>query len=180
MNRHSPSPALALAAAALLISLAGTATAAVLVTSKQIKDGTIQLVDISKRARTGLSGNAAGALEGSWQFTVTQTGPGSAPPFQGRVAFAAGGSVVEANQRNQSAGIGTWRKIDERHYQWTFVRYRFNSAGVFTGTASVVENDTLDQSKNEYDGTSTVELRDPSGAVIGGGPATTHGTRVGS
>lgn len=47
--RRRLSPSLGLAALALTIALGGTATAAgvVSVTSKQIKDGTVQLVDIN-------------------------------------------------------------------------------------------------------------------------------------
>lgn len=57
-------------------------------------------------------------------------------------------------------------------------RFRFNASGTLTGTATVVEDDTLDQAKETFDGVSTVEFRDPAGNVIGGGPATTHGTRI--
>ena len=47
-----PSPAMVVALIALLASLAGTATAAkVLITSKDIKNGTIRLVDLNKQTR---------------------------------------------------------------------------------------------------------------------------------
>lgn len=52
-----PSPATAISLVALFVALAGTATAAtVLITSKDIKDRTIQLVDVSDRARKALEG----------------------------------------------------------------------------------------------------------------------------
>jgi hypothetical protein len=53
-----PSPALAVACIALFASLAGNAIAVThsLVTSKDIKDGTIQLVDLSPSARAALRG----------------------------------------------------------------------------------------------------------------------------
>ena len=54
-----PSPATGIALVALFVSLAGTATAArVLITSKDIKDNTIQVVDISKGTQALLKGNA--------------------------------------------------------------------------------------------------------------------------
>jgi len=56
-----PSTGTVIAFVALFVSLTGTATAAkLLVTSKQIKDGTIQLVDMSTKARARL-GTPAGA-----------------------------------------------------------------------------------------------------------------------
>src|SRR3712207_2655273 len=51
------SPAMTLAALALFVALAGTSTAAgLLITSSQIKNGTIRLVDINKTARAKLKG----------------------------------------------------------------------------------------------------------------------------
>lgn len=47
---------MAVALAALLVAMSGSAVAASLITSKQIKDGTIQTKDLSKRARSALNG----------------------------------------------------------------------------------------------------------------------------
>ena len=150
-----PTPALGVAMTALLVALGGTAAAG------QLREGAYSQ-----------------GIEGSWRFTVTQAGPGSAPPFEGLAAFSDGGTVAEVNQRNQSTGVGAWEKIDEHHYHWTFTRFRFNASGTLVGTATVVEDDTLDRAKETFDGVSTVEFRDAAGNVIGGGPATTHGTRI--
>jgi len=56
IGRHRPSASLVLAAVAVVLAMGGTAAAASLITSKQIKNGTIQLVDISKNARAKLRG----------------------------------------------------------------------------------------------------------------------------
>lgn len=56
------SPAMAVAMLALLVSLGGSAAAAhVLITSRDIKDGTIRLVDISDGAKTSLHAHAFNA-----------------------------------------------------------------------------------------------------------------------
>jgi hypothetical protein len=47
---------MAVALVALLVAMSGSAVAASLITSKQIKDGTIQTKDLSKRARSALNG----------------------------------------------------------------------------------------------------------------------------
>src|SRR5258705_4592531 len=78
-----PSPSMVVAVAALLVAMSGSAVAASLITSKQIKDGTIQTRDLSKRAVKALkssstpgprgpqgptgSAGAAGAVGGTGQ-----------------------------------------------------------------------------------------------------------------
>ncbi len=72
------SPAMVLSMLALAVALTGTATAAgVLVTSKQIKNGTIQTVDISKSAQAEMKRTAShgNSVEGSWIVTVTRLNP---------------------------------------------------------------------------------------------------------
>jgi len=56
IRRLTPSGSMAVALVALLVAMSGSAVAASLITSKQIKDGTIQTKDLSKRARTALNG----------------------------------------------------------------------------------------------------------------------------
>ena len=58
-RRLRPSPALVVATLALLVALGGSAAAArVLITSRDIKDGTIRLVDISQGAKDDLHAHA--------------------------------------------------------------------------------------------------------------------------
>jgi Collagen triple helix repeat (20 copies) len=60
IRKITPSGPLAVAIIALVVAMSGTAVAASLITSKQIKDGTIQVKDISKSARATLAKPAAG------------------------------------------------------------------------------------------------------------------------
>jgi len=61
-RRFRLSPAMAVAMLALLVSLGGSAAAAhVLITSQDIKDGTIRLVDISPSAKNSLHAHATNA-----------------------------------------------------------------------------------------------------------------------
>src|SRR5215212_8370748 len=54
LRRFRPSGSMVVALLALVMAMSGSAVAASLITSKQIKDGTIQTKDISKKARTAL------------------------------------------------------------------------------------------------------------------------------
>jgi hypothetical protein len=56
MRSITPSGSMAVALVALLVAMSGSAVAASLITSKQIKDGTIQTKDLSKKARVALNG----------------------------------------------------------------------------------------------------------------------------
>jgi hypothetical protein len=54
--RRRPSPGVILGIIAIVLASTGSAIAASQITSKQIKNGTIQLTDISKKARVSLEG----------------------------------------------------------------------------------------------------------------------------
>jgi hypothetical protein len=56
-KRFRPSGSMVVALAALVLAMTGSAVAGSLITSKQIKDGTIQVKDISKSARKSLKGS---------------------------------------------------------------------------------------------------------------------------
>jgi hypothetical protein len=68
LSRFTPSGSLLVALVALVMATTGSAVAASLITSKQIKDGAIQTRDISKKARMQLKG---------------QRGPGGPPGAEG-------------------------------------------------------------------------------------------------
>jgi hypothetical protein len=57
--RRRPSGSMVVAVLALVLATSGSAVAASVITSKQIKDGTIQTKDISKRARAQLAKTAS-------------------------------------------------------------------------------------------------------------------------
>lgn len=63
-RRLTPSASLAVAILALVVAMSGSAVAASLITGKQIKDGTIQIKDISKRAQTKLATKASAGAPG--------------------------------------------------------------------------------------------------------------------
>src|SRR3954451_8204349 len=56
LRRLRPSGSMLVALLALVMATTGSAVAASLITSKQIKDGTIQTKDISKKAQKSLKG----------------------------------------------------------------------------------------------------------------------------
>jgi len=77
-----PSGPLAVAFLALVIAMSGSAVAASLITSKQIKDGTIQVKDISKTARAQLAPKAAVGVPGP-QGPAGSQGPNGDAGAQG-------------------------------------------------------------------------------------------------
>ena len=135
--------------------------------------------------RTGVraAGGSAPSLEGSWSVVV---GPGSPTEFKALVTYAAGGGLM-ASAPIVPAGVhastahGTWERTGGHEFTYTFLALLYNSTGHFVGTLKVRETLTLDNSGDQYDGTSSVEFFDPFGNVV---PAfstcggTAHGTRI--
>ena len=181
------SPATVLAMLALAVALSSTATAAgVLVTSKQIKDGTIQTVDISKAAQKQLNGEASGSsVEGSWLITVTRVNPPPGMPttFQSLMTFAAGGGLTETSSTGttrRGPAHGVWERISGRTYATSMTLFRFDpSTGAFLGTQRVDRTMELSQDGQSFEGVSLATLFDPAGnVVLGGLRATEVGQRL--
>jgi hypothetical protein len=85
-NVRKPSPSMVIALTALVLAASGSAVAASIITSAQIKNGTIQLRDINSKARKALKG---------------QTGP------QGpRGATGAPGATGAAGARGAAGAVG--------------------------------------------------------------------------
>jgi hypothetical protein len=102
-----PSGSLAVAFLALLIATSGSAVAASLITSKQIKDGTIQVKDISKTARAQLAPKAAVGVPGP-QGPAGAQGPNGGAGAQGETGPAgAQGVPGEALAYANVKGDGT-------------------------------------------------------------------------
>jgi len=122
---RKPSPASALSLIALFVALAGTATAGgLLITSKQIKDGTIQLIDVSKKARAELEGKPG--PEGARGPGGPQGAPGAqgpagpaGPAGDANVVWAfvsASGTLLNGRgvQRVERIGFGQYRITFDR------------------------------------------------------------------
>jgi hypothetical protein len=84
MRRFRPSPALLLALFGVMLASAGTATAVQLVTSSQVKNGTLKEADLSKKLKNKIFDSTAFAkvdengnlLEGRGATSVSRTGVG--------------------------------------------------------------------------------------------------------
>lgn len=84
MRPFRPSPALLLALLGVILASAGTATAVQLVTSSQVKNGTLKEADLSKKLKNKIFDSTAFAkvdengnlLEGRWATSVSRTGVG--------------------------------------------------------------------------------------------------------
>lgn len=113
--RSLPSPALLVAVVAVVLAGAGGATAAKLVTGKQIKNGTIQRADLSKSLRGKVDGAAFakvgpdGSLLASRNVgTVTRTGPGDfSVPYKRNVEKCATIATLRGVAGNEFFGFVT-------------------------------------------------------------------------
>jgi hypothetical protein len=83
MSRFKPSGSMFVALIALVMAMGGSAVAASLITSKQIKDGTIQTTDISKRALKALKGKTGAKGATGAAGPAGPAGPAGAAGAQG-------------------------------------------------------------------------------------------------
>src|SRR3954447_4931968 len=83
MSRYRPSGAMLVALLALVMATTGSAVAASLITSKQIKDGTIQTKDISKKAQKTLKGKAGATGPAGAAGAAGAAGPAGPAGAQG-------------------------------------------------------------------------------------------------
>jgi hypothetical protein len=114
---------------AILIS-ATSATAAFLVTSKHIKDGTIQTVDIGTKAKRALRGNRGPAgpaglseleivtADGEFDTSLVKGQTVTCP--SGKTAVGGGGSVSE---RGQTVGLTSSTPLDKDTWSVTAARF---------------------------------------------------------
>jgi len=177
-----------LALLALVVALSGTAAAAgVLVTGKQIKDGTIQTVDISKRAQAQLTRaqSNGNSVEGSWVVTVTRVNPppNVPPTFKSLMTFDSGGGFTETSNTGttlRGPAHGSWERVDGRSYATTMLFFRFNpQTGAFLGTQKVNRTMRLSQDGQTFEAVSLAAQYDPEGVLtLGGLRATETGERI--
>jgi predicted small secreted protein len=185
------SPAVVLAMLALVVALGGTATAAgVLVTSEQIKDGTIQTADISKSAQAQLkrTESRGNSIEGSWIVTVTRVNPPPNVPrmLKALMTFGSGGGMTEASNTSNTATTlrgpahGVWERIDGRLYATTMLFFRFNpQTGALLGTQKVNRTMRLSQDGQTFEAVSLATQYEPDGVLtVGGLRATETGERI--
>lgn len=95
--RTRPSGAIALAIVALLIASAGSAAAATLITSKQIKDGTIQLRDLSPTAKNTWYTKAQSDARRARVLQSTRAEPASIGAAEAMVVTAGGSATYSGN-----------------------------------------------------------------------------------
>ena len=182
------SPAMALAVVALVVALSGTAAEAdVLVTGKQIKDGTIQTVDISKSAQAELkrAGSHGNSVEGSWIVTVTRLNPppNVPPTFESLMTFDSGGGFTETSNTGttlRGPAHGSWERIEGRSYATTMLFFRFNpQTGAFLGVQKVNRTMRLSHDGQTFEAVSLAAQYDPDGVLtLGGLRATETGKRI--
>jgi len=111
MKLRRPSPALVISSIALVAACSGTAVAATLITSKQIRNGTIQNIDIkkgtiqasklSKGVQASIAKPAAAAAPKTALEVVRKSGPENQPANQvlrvASLTIPAGAYVITAN-----------------------------------------------------------------------------------
>jgi hypothetical protein len=147
LRRLRPTPAIFVALIALVLAMGGSAIAASLITSKQIKDGTIQTKDISKKALKSLRG---------------KRGPAGAAGAAGTAGAAgAKGDKGDAGPSHSYTDIGVSTLFNGTANNDTTVASVTVPAGTYVIKADVLANNNLASQQ-----TFTCRLEGPAGTVL--------------
>lgn len=128
-----------------------------------------------------------GTIRGVWRTMVTpvncETGGALVPAFPGLFTFHKGGTMSEygigpgSNPALRSPGHGLWQRVNDEHYSFTFIFYRYDTSGIFIGSQKITASLKLGESGNEFTTRSTIKVFDANDNLIGTGCATAVGTR---
>ncbi len=131
----------------------------------------------------------APGIRGVWKTMVTPvdctTGDPLAPPFPGLFTFNKGGTMseygisplVHQTPALRSPGHGTWQHDQGPNYSFTFIFYRYDTTGLFIGSQKITAALVLGISGNDFTTSSTIEIFDADGNLVGTGCAMAAGTR---
>ena len=115
------------------------------------------------------SGGAGNRLAGTWQSTVIPPAPRL--PIHSLQVYTGTGSWVETSNEaptTRSAMLGSWERIDGRHYAATGVHFLFDpQTGAFLGTRKINRTFELAQDGQSFSGIAHVTTYDPIGNVVG-------------
>ena len=132
--------------------------------------------------------SSARTIRGVWRTMVTPvdcvTGNPLAPPFPGLFTFNQGGTMsdygISPGQAQtpalRSPGHGLWHH-EGGNFSFTFIFYRYDSTGLFIGSQQITAALVLGASGNDFTTSSTIEIFDANGNLIGTGCARAAGTR---
>lgn len=127
--------------------------------------------------------NAAAAgqrLSGTWLSTVTLQNPppGVAGTFLALDTFTRSGEVLvssaQAQPSTRSLAQGDWVRTGNHQFASTFVWFRFDSTGQWTGMQRVRRTMTLAPSLDAFTSEDVIEVLTPNGTVV----AMLHGTEA--
>ena len=134
-------------------------------------------------------------LAGSWQFTLTparSNPPTTAPTIYALATFTSDGSAIEAdssevapispavtNGFRATAGHGIWQPAPAfGNLYIQFINLVVNSNGSLYARKTVTIGGALDSTGNNFSGSYSYVLTDPSGGVLATGSGTAAGQRI--
>ena len=134
-------------------------------------------------------------LAGSWQFTLTpahSNPPTTAPTIYALATFTVDGSTIEADSSEEApispamtngirgtAGHGIWQPAPAfGNLYIQFINLVVNPNGSLYGRRTVTIGGALDSTGNNFNGSYSYVLTDPSGGVLATGSGTAAGQRI--
>ena len=159
------------------------------ITALSITDSIVSSHNIPDKHSSALSDDHERTTIGVWRMALTtvdcQTGD-VVRSIPGLWAFHKGGTMSEyasapgLSPALRGSGHGVWqREHGSQDYSFTFIFYRYDASGVFTGSQRAKIALKLGANGDEFTATSAIEILDANGNVTITACGTPTGTRFG-
>ena len=128
--------------------------------------------------------SGADPIQGVWASSVTITDCSSGAvlkQFGGTTLFQYGGTLSADNTMpvpTRGAAFGVWKVAAAGSYSANMWFYRFNADGTVAGTQKVERTLSLSADGNTLTGTLTLQIIEPTGAIVQQGCGSEVSTRV--
>ena len=159
------------------------------ITALSITVSIVSSHNIPGKRSPALSDEHERTITGVWRTVITQRNCQTGDVIRtvrGLWTFHEGGTMSEyasapgVSPSLRGSGHGVWqREHGWQDYSLTFIFYRYDASGVFTGSQRARIGLTLGASGDEFTATSAIEIRDANDNVTFTGCGTPTGTRFG-
>ena len=159
------------------------------ITALSIAVSIVSSHNIPDKHSSALSDDHERTITGVWRTVITQRNCQTGEPgasFPGLWTFHQGGTMSEfasapgLSPALRGFGHGVWqREHGWQDYSLTFIFYRYDASGVFTGSQRAKIALKLGASGDEFTATSAIEILDANGNITFTGCGTPTGTRFG-
>ncbi len=127
-------------------------------------------------ASLGWSADTGKGLVGAW--IVTASRPGGVG--KNLLTFSSDGTFFRSGDKHPvlSGGHGAWKQVGDKEYDATYIAFRFDQSGKWTGSTKTRIHIVAGPGDNEFKGVAKVSVRDLQDQEVGASEVRLEGKRI--